>query len=282
MRQIVQTSTIPRITESRARPVKQDGMPRIEPSISIVVPCFNESENIGGLRDKLLPVALRLSERSSVQLVFIDDGSTDETWDLMLEAFGQHARNGLTVRYERHPTNLGLGAALRSGIAAAQGDVIVTTDSDGTYAYELIPELVAQLQDGVDLVTASPYHPVGSIEGVPAHRLVLSRGSSLLYRILVNWRVYTYTSIFRAYRREIFDEIEFNSNDFLACAEILVNAQFAGFSVGEYPAVLRVREYGVSKARLARTTLEHLRFLTQIVIKRIRTMGNQVSHPTNT
>jgi dolichol-phosphate mannosyltransferase len=242
------------------------------PSLSVIIPCFNEYQNVHGLRDRLLPTITQLGEKGLVQLIFVDDGSTDDTWDALLETFSTLASNNITVRFERHPKNMGLGAALRTGISAAEGSIIITTDSDGTYAFELIPEMIEALKDDIDLVTASPYHPLGSFEGVSAHRLILSRGSSLLYRILVNWNVYTYTSIFRAYRREIFDHIKFESNGFLACAEILVKAHFAGFKVKDFPAVLRVREYGVSKAKLVRTTLEHLKFLSHIMMLRIKTL----------
>jgi len=252
-----------------------------KPSISIVIPCYNESENVPGLRGKLLPVAHALSDRWNVQLVFVDDGSIDDTWDALLDAFGGYAGNGLVVRFERHPENRGIGAALRTGIAAAQGEIVVTTDSDGTYGYELIPDLLENLSEGVDVVTASPYHPHGAVQGVPAYRLILSRGSSFLYRLLVDWEIYTYTAVFRAYRREIFSEIEFVADGFLACAEILVNAKLAGFTIREFPAVLRVREYGVSKAKLARTTFDHLRFLGSLVARRLSMKTGSAVRPTN-
>lgn len=242
------------------------------PSLSVIIPCFNESQNVRGLRDHLLPTITQLGEKGPLQLIFVDDGSTDDTWDALIETFSIHVNNNITVRFERHPKNLGLGAALRTGISVADGSIIITTDSDGTYAFELIPEMIEMLKDDVDLVTASPYHPSGSFEGVPAHRLILSRGSSLIYRILVNWNVYTYTSLFRAYRREIFDHIKFESDGFLACAEILVKAHFTGHKVKDFPAVLRVRKYGVSKAKLVRTTLAHLKFLSRIMKLRIKTL----------
>jgi dolichol-phosphate mannosyltransferase len=252
-----------------------------KPSVSIVIPCYNERENVSGMRETLLPVAHGLSDRWNVQLVFVDDGSSDNTWDALIDAFGGYSGDGLVIRLERHPENRGIGAALRTGIAAAQGEIVVTTDSDGTYRYELIPDLLEELGEGVHVVTASPYHPLGAVEGVPAYRLILSRGSSLLYRILVEWEIYTYTAVFRAYRREIFNEVGFKANGFLACAEILVNAKLAGFTVREFPAVLRVREFGISKAKLLQTTLEHLRFMGSIVGRRLSLRTERPAHSSN-
>lgn len=244
-------------------------------SLSIIIPCYNERENISELKQKLLPILIRLSDLLSVELVLVDDGSTDATWETLIEAFGEPAGERISIRLERHSQNLGIGAALRTGITASRGGVIVTTDSDGTYDFGLIPELLERLDANTDIVTASPYHPLGGFMGVPPHRLILSRGSSLLYRLLVDRKIYTYTALFRAYRREVFERVAFASDGFLACAEILVKARLAGFRVEEFPAVLHVRKYGASKAKLVRTTIEHLQFLSRIPILRLARNGEK-------
>ena len=168
--------------------------------------------------------------------------------------------NLLTIRFERHPANQGLGAAIRTGFKAARGELIVTTDSDGTYHFSEIPALLSHLSSEVDIVTGSPYHPQGGVAGVPPYRLILSRGSSAIYRILVSWHVHTYTCLFRAYRREVIDRISFASDGFLAGTELLVKAMLAGYRVAEHPAVLHRRTFGESKAKLVRTILAHLQF----------------------
>ena len=171
--------------------------------LSIIVPCYNEIRNIPKLQQQFWPVAAELAQSRSLEVIFVDDGSTDGTGQALEDAFGHVQASQVSVRFERHPVNRGLGAALRTGFAAAQGEVIVTTDSDGTYRFSEIPGLLSCLAADVDVVTASPYHPAGGVEGVPAYRLVLSRGSSAIYRLLVDWRVHTYTSLFRAYRRKL-------------------------------------------------------------------------------
>jgi dolichol-phosphate mannosyltransferase len=170
---------------------------------------------------------------------------------------------------KRHPTNLGLGAAIRTGFQAATGDIIVTTDSDGTYRFETIPDMLACLTDQVDLVTASPYHPKGEVVGVPKYRLFLSQGSSLIYRILVDWNIHTYTALYRVYRRKVTQSVPFESNGFLAGTEILVNSMLLGYKVAEYPAVLHSRVVGISKAKLMRTILAHLRFQGRLLLYRL-------------
>jgi dolichol-phosphate mannosyltransferase len=238
--------------------------------ISVVIPCYNEADNVEKLKTEFFPVARALAKARSVEVIFVDDGSSDATWQVLNEAFGGiNQPDGLVVRFERHERNRGLGAALRTGFAAASGQLIVTTDSDGTYHFDEIPAMLARLEPGVDIVTASPYHPDGGVAGVPAYRLLLSRGASALYRVLVEWRVYTYTALFRAYRRQVIDRIQFQADGFLGGTELMVKAMLAGYRVVEHPAVLHRRVFGVSKAKLARTIKAHLRFQGRILLYRL-------------
>src|SRR5512135_2059273 len=180
--------------------------------ISIVIPCYNEFDNIPKLKVEFFPVVDQLAASRSVEVIFVDDGSKDGTFDGLQAAFGDNPN----VKIAKHPRNLGLGAAIRTGMNAAQGDVVVTTDSDATYRFEEILPILERLSPDVDLVTASPYHPNGGVMNVPGYRLLLSKCSSLLYRVLVSWHIHTYTALFRVYRRKVIETVPFNSNGFLA------------------------------------------------------------------
>jgi dolichol-phosphate mannosyltransferase len=119
------------------------------------------------------------------------------------------------------------------------------------------------------MVTASPYHPSGGVAGVPAYRLLFSRGCSAIYRLLVDWRVYTYTCLFRAYRREVTEHVTFESDGFLAGTELLVKGMLMGYQAAEHPAVLYRRAYGESKAKIKRTVLAHLGFQARVLAHRL-------------
>ncbi len=243
------------------------------PALTIIIPCYNEAASAASLQAALLPVAATLATaRGSVEIIIVDDGSSDGTLAAMQMAFGSEGAqkwpSGVTVRYAQHAVNRGLGAALRTGFAAATGDVVVTTDSDNTYRLEEIPALLACLTPSVDIVTASPYHPDGGVENVPGYRLVLSQGSSILYRVLVDRHLHTYTALFRAYRREVIKSIDFEADGFLAGTELLVFALQRGYVVAEYPTVLHAREVGVSKAKLVRTIRAHLGFQGRVLLQR--------------
>lgn len=240
----------------------------MQTSLSIVIPCYNEVENIPKMLDELLPVIAGLVEEYSVQVVFVDDGSIDGTLDAFKKTFTNETLPGAEFTHLRHDVNMGLGAALRTGLSACTGSLIITTDSDGTYHFSSMPGMLKRL-DNADIVTASPYHPDGNVVGVPQYRLLLSRGSSMIYRILVQWNIHTYTCLFRAYRREVVDSIRFESNGFLAVTELLVKGRLKGYRVVEFPAVLYRRMFGVSKVKLIRTVLDHLRFQWQIFLYRL-------------
>jgi len=233
--------------------------------ISIIIPCYNEAQNVPLIAARLFPVVEELEREGAVQVVLVDDGSSDDTFDRLNDL----AADRPTVQIVRHERNRGLGAAMRTGFAHARGDLIVTTDSDGTYPFSEIPRILERLTPEVDVVTASPYHPQGGVEGVPPYRLVLSQGASLLYRLLLNWRLHTYTSMFRAYRREVVERVPSTANGFLMPAEFLANAILLGYRVAEFPTVLHVRRYGQSKARVARIILAHLRFQASLIWRRL-------------
>lgn len=246
-------------------------MPNKQPRVrlSILIPCYNEEENIKNLWDQLQDGIRSVLNEYQVEIVFIDDGSSDGTWEALHNVFGDSEAGSPKIFLCRHTHNEGLGAAIRTGIQASHGDILVTTDSDGTYSFSEIPCLLAMMEDDIAIVSASPYHPSGSVEGVPTYRLILSRGSSFLYRLLVDWNIYTYTSLFRAYRREVFKRLEFSANDYLAGTEILVKARLLGFCIMEYPTVLRVRQFGTSKARILKTIRSHLIFQLKILAHRL-------------
>jgi dolichol-phosphate mannosyltransferase len=245
--------------------------------ISIVIPCYNESDNVRKLRNEFLPVIRDMILRenisgysvSQVEVIFVDDGSDDDTYQSLVNTFDDLVDENIKYFIVRHDRNRGLGAALRTGLNKATGEVIVTVDSDGTYRYVEIPQILAWLKPEVDFVTASPYHPDGRVDGVPAFRLFLSRGSSLLYRVLLDWKIHTYTCLFRAYRADVIKNITFDSDGFLAGTELMVKAMLAGYRVGEYPTVLYRRTYGVSKAKIARTIAAHLRFQAKLLLHRL-------------
>ncbi|MBI4322958.1 MAG: glycosyltransferase [Candidatus Omnitrophica bacterium] len=236
-------------------------------TLSLIFPCYNEREGIGHLLQVLSQLQRRLCPDYALELIFVDDGSTDGTAE-HLEA--ELAGSSFTARVIRHERNRGLGAAIRTGFGQARGELIATTDSDCTYDPLALVPMLALLEQGADVVVGSAYHPQGGVHNVPAYRLVLSRGCSWLYRLVLGARIYTYTGLMRLYRAEVVRSVRFESDDFLAVAEILVRALMMGYRVAEHPMTLTVRQYGTSKAVILRIILDHLGFLWWLLRHRVR------------
>src|SRR5512133_3594152 len=116
--------------------------------ISFIFPAYNEAENLKRFPSEVIPVFDALGQ--SYEIVVVDDGSFDDTAAV--------ARTlGSKVRLVQHEKNKGLGAAVRTGIASAQGDLLITMDTDLTFAPSDVPKLLERFAKGdVDVVSGSP------------------------------------------------------------------------------------------------------------------------------
>jgi hypothetical protein len=142
-------------------------------------------------------------------------------------------------------------------------------DCDCTYDPHELQRMLPMLTDGIDLVTASPYHKDGGVRNVPGWRLFLSRGASFLYRRVLNSKLATYTSCFRVYRRSAFVDMDLDETGFLGVAEMLGRVDLAGGKIVEFPAVLEVRLFGFSKMKTAKTAVGHLKLLSRLATSRL-------------
>jgi dolichol-phosphate mannosyltransferase len=239
------------------------------PRLSIIAPMYNEADGLDQFMDQLpsafAAIAASGVPTDAVEVIAVDDGSTDATPE-RLAALSRSGR----LRVVTHARNRGLGAALWTGFAAARADVIVTVDADCTYHLSGIGDLLRLLDDDTSIVTGSPYHPQGQAVGVPPFRLFLSRSLSRLYNLVLGSGLYTYTSLFRAYRRTALQAVPVHDSGFIAVTHLLVFPILAGHRVREHPAVLRGRRFGTSKLRVVRVIRQHLGLLARIVLLRLR------------
>jgi dolichol-phosphate mannosyltransferase len=228
-------------------------------SVDLIVPCYNEVESLPSLVQGLSDFKARTAIRD-FGVIFVDDGSEDGTHDLLVEAARQHRWMSVI----RHESNFGIAAATLTGARASASAAVATIDADGSYSIDTLPGLLAELKPGVDVVTASPYHKLGKVVDVPPWRLALSRGASMLYRMLLRQNIATYTSCFRVYRRGALLNLELSDGGFTGIAEILALIILNGGRVAEVPAVLSRRTHGRSKMRIVRTVGGHLRLLGRL------------------
>ncbi len=233
--------------------------------LTLIIPCYNEEEGIPHLAEKLRQSWGAFCEQYDLEVIFVDDGSTDKTNELLHQHFGSKAE----VKIVKHEQNKNLGAALRTGFVHASGDLVAALDSDCTYEPELILRMATMIDDTTDIVTVSPYHPEGKVQNVPGYRLFLSKSVSRLYGLLLRSNLHTYTAMVRVYKKDVVKNVSFDNNRFLGVTEVLARALLQGYHAREIPAELRSRQYGTSKLKTLREIKDHLGLLRKIAGHRV-------------
>ena len=247
------------------------------PPVTVAVPCYNEQAGLPSLVERL--AALQRNGGRGWQVLFVDDGSADQTFTRLLGS----VRREPWAKVLRHPINLGLGASLRTAFRYIESPIVCSIDSDCTYPPERLPELVALLDDGAEIATASAWHPGSEAPQGGPMRIGLSRAVSGLYKRLIGQDVHTFTCLYRAYRRDALERIRFRSNGFAAVAEIMLRGMLAGYRVRELPMRLESRRFGESKLKIGDAILAHTGLLaltaTLVAVRQLRALGHGVRAP---
>ena len=229
--------------------------------VTIVIPCYNEQETLPYLANSLKTVEGELVKNDyQPGFIFVDDRSTDDTVEVLNSLFGTRAN----VRIIQHDQNRGVAAGIMTGLKAAETEIVCSMDCDCSYDPNELPKMLPLLTEGVDLVTASPYHRNGGVLNVPGWRLFLSKGASFLYRRVLRSKIATYTSCFRVYRRSSLAGMELTEHGFLGLAEMVGNLDLRGGRIVEFPTVLSIRLFGFSKMKTAKTIAGHLKMLSRL------------------
>jgi len=226
----------------------------VRTGVTLIVPLFDEEDVLPGLFTRLGDLRSALDGEFALHFLLVDDGSRDGTLALARRL----ARDLPETRVIAHDRNRGIAGAIATGLARSTTEIAASIDADGSYDARELASMVPMIADA-DLVTASPYHPGGRVEGVPPLRLFLSRSASALYRAIFRQKLHTYTSCFRVYRRSSFEGIRLRSEGFSGIAEMAAYVDRRGGRIVEHPATLGVRRAGRSKARLAAGIAEHAR-----------------------
>jgi dolichol-phosphate mannosyltransferase len=236
-------------------------------TVHVILPAYNEAQALS----RLLPELARTRPpHQPYEICLVDDGSQDAT-ALLLQQFKK-----LPVRHLRHEQNQGYGAALRTGFGwvirnAGPDDIAVSLDADNSHPPEVIPELVAALDSGSDVVTAAYACRGGRSIGVPFPRRVLSHGANWLFRLRFHLPgATTYTNGFRAYRvsalqraAAIWQSRLIELPNFAGGTELFIKVARTGARVGEIPFTLHYENrLGASKINIPRTIEGYLRLLT--------------------
>jgi glycosyltransferase involved in cell wall biosynthesis len=228
--------------------------------ISFIFPAFNEAENLKRFPQEVIPVFNALGEE--YEILIIDDGSRDDTAQVA-------ASLPAPVKLIRHEKNMGMGAAIRTGIQAARGDLIITMDADLTFAPTLVSRLLERFKQGdVDVVSGSP-KMAGYDKDIPKYRVAISYLASLIYAAVLGAYVRDVSPIFRLYKREQLLQLPLLTSRFDINAEILFFLIQDHRKIVEVPAPLTQRMHGESKLDYKKEIIRHLRLIWRMLKLRL-------------
>jgi dolichol-phosphate mannosyltransferase len=213
------------------------------PQALIVVPTYNEHDNVRGIAERLLTAL------PDTDLLFVDDNSPDGTGAVLDELAAAHPR----IHVMHRAGKLGLGTAYVEGFGwgLARGyDYLFEMDADGSHDPRYLPQMLSLAEDGADVVVGSRYVPGGGTQNWGAGRKLISRGGSLYARTVLGVDLRDVTAGFMCWRRAALEAIDLStitSNGYSFQIEMKYRALKKSLRVVETPIVFVDRRVGQSK-----------------------------------
>ena len=244
--------------------------------ISVIIPVYNE---FGTFNQVLARVRqARLPEGCSKEIIVIDDGSTDGTTQMLQE----HARAGIIVSH-RSTANFGKGAAIRTGIALASGDVVLIQDGDLEYDPNDYAQVLEPIVDGrADIVYGSRF--LGKPVGMALKNRIANRILTATANLLYSARLTDEATAYKAFRRSVLRELHLTCRRFEFCPEVTAKLRRLGYEIREVP--IRYNARGIAEGKKIRArdgfsalwTLVKYRFASRRTLLRTEAIGALAAH----
>jgi glycosyltransferase involved in cell wall biosynthesis len=235
-------------------------------SISIVLPAYNEEDNITEAGTRATEICKELPI-DNFEILIINDGSSDRTGELVRELIKKNDR----IRLIEHNRNIGYGGSLKSGLTAATGDAIFFTDSDLQFNFSELPQFLGKLDDCDLVIGYRAKRPENIIRRLNAF------GWGILIRILFGLKVKDIDCAFKIFRRKVLHSISIDSIGAFINSEILIRARDKGFVVKESPVTHYPRRAGKSSGAKPKTIIKAFKELFSLYgeLKQNRCRTNQ-------
>jgi undecaprenyl-phosphate 4-deoxy-4-formamido-L-arabinose transferase len=233
------------------------------PEISVVIPVFNEEDNLRELGERLIRTLTAMGR--PYEIIFVDDGSTDGSWQLLTDLNRQYPQNIRALQFHR---NFGQHQAIFAGFQAARGQVMVTLDADLQNPPEEIPRLVAKLDEGYDTVGGWRENRRDSL----FRRLPSQLVNTVMSRV-TGVKLRDYGCMLRAYRRSVVDSINqcHESSSFIPALANLFSYRVAEIPVGHAERQRGTSKYGLIK--LLRLNFDLMTGFSNLPIHMVGFMG---------
>ncbi|XP_074826086.1 dolichol-phosphate mannosyltransferase subunit 1 isoform X1 [Natator depressus] len=208
------------------------GLTRARDKYSVLLPTYNEREN--------LPLIVWLLVRSfhesgsNFEIIVIDDGSPDGTWEVAEQLEKIYGSDKILLR--PRAKKLGLGTAYIHGMQHATGNFIIIMDADLSHHPKFIPEFIRKQKEGnFDIVSGTRYKGNGGVHGWDLKRKIISRGANFVTQVLLRPGASDLTGSFRLYRKEVLQKLmeKCVSKGYVFQMEMIVRARQLGYTIGE-------------------------------------------------
>lgn len=241
-----------------------------KPFISIVIPTYNERENICRLIDKIQEGLI--SHQINGTIIIVDDASPDGTGEIAEELSRKYGNINVIHRLQKS----GIGSAyiegFRSALGTLKAEIIFEMDADLSHDPVYIPSFIEKFGEGFDVVVGTRYVPGGEIQGWAYTRRMMSWGANFLTRKLLGLKVHDATSGFRGYTSSTLRKLDLESiksEGYAFQVEMLFRCSLLHLKIGEIPIVFVDRRFGKSKLS-KRDVFSFFRVLISLFFERIK------------
>lgn len=229
--------------------------------LSIIVPAYNEEENIGDVIDKIEQCL-----DCEHELVIVNDHSSDNTADIV---------NGLCVRYPglkliENKSDRGFANALRAGFSIAIGDAVIPVMGDLCDDLTTIGQMLVKIEEGFDVVCGSRYAKGGKRLGGSRLKGALSCFGGRSLRLILGIPTSDIANAFKMYRKNVINSIDIKAKGFEISMELPLKAYYSGFRITEVPTVWKERTKGKSSFKVFKLLPSYMKLYLWAVIKRIK------------
>jgi glycosyltransferase involved in cell wall biosynthesis len=220
--------------------------------LSVVIPLFNEQDNVKLIHTQLKVTLDKIG--TSYEIIFIDDGSTDNSFSILKELHAQDV-NIKVIRLRR---NFGKSAALSAGFKEAKGKLVITMDADLQDDPTEIPNFISKISEGYDLVSGWKFQRYD-----PVSKRISSKAFNRVTALLTGIKIHDFNCGFKAYRREVTQDIKVYGT---LHRYIPALAYWKGYRIGEIKVRHRPRKYGKSKYGMRRAMIGFWDLLTTLFL----------------
>jgi len=237
--------------------------------LSVVIPAHNEEETVAETVEGI--VAALSAEGIEHEVVVVDDSSTDGTAAVIEAIAERHPQ----VRCLPSPFRNGFGFAVRAGLDAFEGDAVAIVMADGSDSPEDLVAYQRLLEEGYECAFGSRFINGSQVIDYPHTKLLMNRIVNWGIRLLFRHRYNDTTNAFKAYRREVIENLRpFLSNHFNLTVELPLKAVVRGYSYGIVPVSWTNRKAGVSKLRLSEMGSRYLFIVLYVFLEHHLSRGD--------